>query len=194
MERGFDRPSIVEEPEDRVVFFARMLPDRWLCSWPLVNTNYDNYDNCGACVPKPMIRAPLFKSTLNHRYLLYQSRDLINILGYIGTSSFQRVRFYSLVSYRISCWFNNSHYSVNAKCQNRNYVSKLYFAKTIVRCIVDIFASRYFVFSPFHLFFYLLNKKSSWTKQWRILERVMCRYHQLLIRRLEINSCWNIRV
>lgn len=164
MERGFDRPSIVEEPEDRVVFFARMLPDRWLCSWPLVNTNYDNYDNCGACVPKPMIRAPLFKSTLNHRYLLYQSCDLINILGYIGTSSFQRVRFYSLVSYRISCWFNNSHYSVNAKCQNRNYVSKYiifrennrsmyrrYICLTLL-CLLSI---------PIFLFFYLLNKKTA---------------------------------
>lgn len=126
MERDFDRPSIVEEPEDRVVFFARMLPDRWLCSWPLVNTNYDNYDNCGACVPKPMIRAPLFKSTLNHRYLLYQSRDLINILGYIGTSSFQRVRFYSLVSYHvglitlITLWTQN----VKIEITFRSYISR----------------------------------------------------------------------
>lgn len=160
MERGFDRPSIVEEPEDRVVFFARMLPDRWLCSWPLVNTNYDNYDNCGACVPKPMIRAPLFNSTLNHRYLLYQSRDLINILGYIGTSSFQRVRFYSLVSYHVGLITLITLWTQNVKIEI-TFRNILYFAKTIVRCIVDIFASRYFVFSPFRLFFYLLNKKTA---------------------------------
>lgn len=160
MERGFDRPSIVEEPEDRVVFFARMLPDRWLCSWPLVNTNYDNYDNCGACVPKPMIRAPLFKSTLNHRYLLYQSRDLINILGYIGTSLFQRVRFYSLVSYHVGLITLITLWTQNIKIEI-TFRNILYFAKTIVRCIVDIFASRYFVFSPFRLFFYLLNKKTA---------------------------------
>lgn len=67
------RPTF-EEPEDRVVFLARMLPVTLYIHSPLVNTNYNNYDNRGASAPNPMIQ-------LTTAYSLYQSRGSINNFG-----------------------------------------------------------------------------------------------------------------